>query len=242
MIFWYILGGAAGIILGYILFLCVCALLVNPRKEYDKHSNFYRFLIDSATAVAMKLLRIRVHLSGAERVPMEEKVLFVSNHRSNYDPIVTWYAFRAHKIAFISKASNFKIPVFGRLIRKCCFMAIDRENPRNAILTIQKAARLLQNGEVCVGVYPEGTRSKTGVLLPFHNGVFKIAQKAHTGVVVLHVTGTDQIAKRTPFRATDVQIKVLDVIPAQQIQKEKTEIIGAHVRCLMEQERERNEN
>lgn len=51
------------IVLLYVLFLGVCALLVNPEKEYDKNSNFYRFLLDSATA-AMKLLRIRVHISG----------------------------------------------------------------------------------------------------------------------------------------------------------------------------------
>ena len=242
MIFWYVLGGATGIVLGYVLFLCVCALLVDPRKEYENHSNFYRFILDSATAVAMKLLRIRVHVSGGELVPRDEKVLFVCNHRSNYDPIVTWYAFRKNKIAFISKAANFKIPVFGRLIRKCCFMAIDRENPRNAILTIQKAARLLQNGEVCVGVYPEGTRSKTGVLLPFHNGVFKIAKKAGVSVVVLHVSGTERIAKRTPFRATDVRIKVLDVITSQRVCGEKTDMIGAYVRRLMENETERNEN
>ena len=117
-------------------------------------------------------------------------------------------------------------------------MAIDRENPRNAILTIQKAARLLQNGEVCVGVYPEGTRSKTGVLLPFHNGVFKIAQKAGVSVVVLHVSGTERIAKRTPFRATDVRIKVLDVITSQRVCGEKTDMIGAYVRRLMENETE----
>ena len=70
MIFWYVLGGAAGIVLGYVLFLCVCALLVDHRKEYENHSNFYRFILDSATAVAMKLLRIRVHVSGGELVPL----------------------------------------------------------------------------------------------------------------------------------------------------------------------------
>lgn len=66
-------------------------------------------------------------------------------------------------------------------------MAIDRENPRNALLTIEKAAKLIESDEVSIGIYPEGTRSKECVLLPFHNGVFKIAQKASVPIVVASI-------------------------------------------------------
>ena len=104
--------------------------------------------------------------------------MFVGNHRSNFDPIIEWLVLKPWDIAFISKGENFKIPFFGRIIRKCCFMPIDRENPRKALRTINKASDLLQSGEVSIGVYPEGTRSKTGELLPFHDGVFHIAKKA----------------------------------------------------------------
>ena len=190
--------------------------------------------MDSATAAAMKLLRIRVHVSGIEKIPKDTKVLFVSNHRSNFDPIITWYILKKWKIAFVSKPSNFKIPFFGRIIRKCCFMPIDRENPRNAIVTINKAAKLLKKQEVSIGIYPEGTRSKNGQLLPFHNGVFKIAQKAEAAIVVLCVTGTEKISKRTPFRRTDVYLDVLEVFSAQGIKETRTEMISTAVRRLME--------
>lgn len=103
--------------------------------------------------------------------------MFVGNHRSNFDPIIEWLVLKPWDIAFISKGENFKIPFFGRIIRKCCFMPIDRENPRKALRTINKASDLLQSGEVSIGVYPEGTRSKTGELLPFHDGVFHIAKR-----------------------------------------------------------------
>ena len=190
--------------------------------------------MDSATAAAMKLLRIRVHVSGIEKIPKDTKVLFVSNHRSNFDPIITWYILKKWKIAFVSKPSNFKIPFFGRIIRKCCFMPIDRENPRNAIVTINKAAKLLKKQEVSIGIYPEGTRSKNGQLLPFHNGVFKISQKAEAAIVVLCMTGTEKISKRTPFRRTDVYLDVLEVFLAQGIKETKTEMIGTAVRRLLE--------
>lgn len=189
----------------------------------------------------MKLLRIRVHVSGIEKIPKDTKVLFVSNHRSNFDPIITWYILKKWKIAFVSKPSNFKIPFFGRIIRKCCFMPIDRENPRNAIVTINKAAKLLKKQEVSIGIYPEGTRSKNGQLLPFHNGVFKIAQKAEAAMVVLCVTGTEKISKQTPFRRTDVYLDVLEVFSAQGIKETKTEMIGTAVRRLIEINTEKRE-
>jgi len=241
MILLYILGILLGLFALYVLFLGACALLVDPKKEYEKNSPYYRFLLDSATAAAMKLLRIRVYVSGIEKIPKDTKVLFVSNHRSNFDPIITWYILKKWKIAFVSKPSNFKIPFFGRIIRKCCFMPIDRENPRNAIVTINKAAKLLKKQEVSIGIYPEGTRSKNGQLLPFHNGVFKIAQKAEAAMVVLCVTGTEKISKQTPFRRTDVYLDVLEVFSAQGIKETKTEMIGTAVRRLMEINTERRD-
>lgn len=62
---------------------------------------------------------------------------------------------KERNLAFVSKAENFQIPIFGRIIRRCCFMAIDRENPRNALLTIEKAAKLIASDEVSIGIYPE---------------------------------------------------------------------------------------
>ena len=233
MIILYILGAVLAVLILYFLFLGVCALLVDPQKEYEQNSSFYRFLLESATAVAIKLLRIRGHISGIEKIPKDEKVLFICNHRSNYDPLITWCALNKWKIAFVSKPENFKVPFFGRIIRKCCFLPIDRENPRKAIVTINKAAKLLKKQEVSVGIYPEGTRSKNCRLLPFHNGVFKIAQKAEAPIVVLSITGTEKISKRTPFQHTDVYLDVLEVFPSENIKELKTEMIGMMVRHLI---------
>ena len=236
MIVLYILSVIFLVFIAYILFLFVCSLFVSSKKEYEDHSRFYRALLNGATALAMKIMRIRIHISGMEKAPRDtKKLLFVSNHRSNFDPIITWHVFKKWQIAFVSKASNFKIPIFGRFIRKCCFMAIDRENPRNALKTIHKAACLLQKGEVSIGIYPEGTRSKECKLLPFHNGVFKIAQKANADIVVLAVSGTEQTHKNYPFHHTDVYLDVLEVIPAETVKATKTDVLGERIRNDMEQ-------
>jgi 1-acyl-sn-glycerol-3-phosphate acyltransferase len=172
-------------------------------------------------------------VTGEELLPTDRRILYVGNHVSNYDPIITWHVFPKAKLSFISKASNFKIPWFGRFIRRCCFMDIDRENPRNAIVTINRAAELLKNQEVSIGVYPEGTRSKSAELLPFHNGVFKIAQKANVDIAVVSLIGTEKIHKNFPLRRTDIYVDVLEIIPASEIKGVKTEIIGGRVEALL---------
>lgn len=219
----------------YLVFLLICSLMVDPKKEYTRQSRFYRFLLNSATAVALKIMRIRVHVTGMEKLPKDQKLLFVGNHMSNFDPIITWYIFRKWQIGFISKPSNFKIPFFGRIIRKCCFLPIDREDPRKAITTINQAAKLLKSQEVSIGVYPEGTRSRTGRLLPFHNGVFKIAQKAEAPVAVVCIRQTNQIYKNFPWHHTDVCLDVLEVIPAENVKNAGSQMLGVAVEHLLQQ-------
>lgn len=217
-------------LLVFLPFTIVCSLFINPKKEYDKNSRFYRWILYAYTWCAIKLLRIKIDVQGMEKLPKNTRFVLVGNHVSNYDPILTWHVFRRYDLAFISKESNFKIPIFGRIIRKCCFMAIDRENPRNAIKTITRASNLLKENEVSIAVYPEGTRNRDSKgLLPFHNSVFKIAQKANVPIVVVGIAGTETIHKRTPWKRSTVKLHVLEVIDAEKVKEMKTNEIGEHV-------------
>lgn len=233
MIVKYILCGVIALILLYLATLLICALLVDTGKTYSSPSRLYRMLLNSATWVALKITRVHVHVTGMEKLPGGRKILFVGNHISNFDPIVTWAAFKQWNISYLSKQENFKIPMFGRIIRRCCFMPIDRENPRKAIGTINQAAQLLQSQIVSIGVYPEGTRSRSGELLPFHDGVFKIAKKAGAPIGVIAVSGTNRIAKNFPFHKTDVYLDVLEVIPAEDVKDASTHILGAEAAQML---------
>ncbi len=243
MVILRLIGILLMVAVGYVLFLTCCSLLVDGKKEYENHSRFYRALLNGATRIGLKIMRIRVHVTGLEQLPKETtKFLIVSNHRSKFDPIVTWQVMKQWKPAFVSKKENFQIPIFGRMIRKCCFMAIDRENPRNAIKTIEKAAALLDKGEVSIGIYPEGTRSKSRELLPFHNGVFKIAKKAKAPIVVMTIEGTEKISGNYPFRHSDVYVRVLEVLPEESVTKQRTDELGEYVWKLMREQLDREEN
>jgi len=215
-------------------FNVICALFVNPKKEYKKNSKFYRKLLYLNTWLIIRFLRIKVDVKGMEKIPQNTRFLLVGNHRSNFDPIITWNVFKQYDLAFISKESNFKIPIFGRFIRKCCFMAIDRENPKNALKTVINASELLKNNEVSVAVYPEGTRNKKNKeLLPFHNGVFKISQKAKVPIVIVAIDGTELIHKNFPLKKSLIKMEVLNVIYPREVEIMQTKQIGEQVKTAL---------
>ena len=234
--FWWILLwvflGIIGVILAYILLIIISSLLVNTKKEYEKESKYYRFLLNNSTFWMTKVLRIKLHVSGAEMLP-EGRFLLVSNHRSKFDPILTWLVFRDRQLSFISKPENFKVPFYGRIIHRLCFRAIDRENPRNAVKTINSAVDLIGRNVASVAVYPEGTRNYEEGLLPFHNAMFKIAQKANVPVAVVTVKGTYEIQKNFPLHRSHVYIDVVKTLGAEHVKATKTAALGDEVRDLM---------
>ena len=223
-----------GLALLYFLIPGFFALFVNPKKNYTNDSKLFRTILNAVSVIALRIMRVKIQVSGAEKLPHGQKLLFVGNHRSNFDPIITWYALRDWKISYISKSGNFKIPIFGRIIRRCCFMAIDRKSPRKAINTINQASELLKEQEVSIGVYPEGTRSKNGVLLPFHSGVLRIAQKANASIAVVVLKGTEKIHKNYPFHRTCVEMIIAEVIPAEQVCSARSAELGDKVRDIIE--------
>ncbi len=235
MVWWIILWvllGIVGVIFAYIMLIVISALLVNMKKEYSRESRYYRFLLNSSTFFASKLIRIKLHVTGKELLP-KSRYLMVSNHRSKFDPILSWLVFGDQQITFISKPENFKVPVYGRLIHRLCFMPIDRDNPRNAVKTINRAVDLINRDVANVAVYPEGTRNYGEGLLPFHNAMFKIAQKANVPVVVVTVKNTYDIQKNFPLRRSHVYIDVVRVIDAVEVKKTKTAELGETIRELM---------
>lgn len=209
-----ILGTAVGVILLFVLVILVSSLFISKKKEYKTKSIFCEKLMNFVTGLLVKVFRVKLETTGMELLPEQgQRFLYASNHRSNFDPVFTRFVFRKHDLAFISKPANFKIPIVGKFIHRCGFLEIDRENPRNSMKTLLKAIEYLKADKGSMGVYPEGTRQKEGEeMLPFHDGVFKIALKANVPVVVSAVAGTEKVSKNFPWKRTVVHIDVVGVI------------------------------
>ena len=215
-------AGCFVLLLGLWALSCIiCTRFVRLDVPCLKRSRIFRLyancIIDSLT----QLLRIKIHVTGREKLP-EEKFLLVCNHRSALDPILEMGVFRNFYMGFVAKQELFKIPVIGRLMHECFCFSLDRENIRDGLKVMQQAADWIQSQTASVGIYPEGTRSRDGRLLPFKNGAFKIAKKAQCPIVVVIIRNTEKIMGHAPFKRTDVYMDIVDTIDAKTVSGMKT--------------------
>ncbi len=216
----------------YLGFLGVLSLFVK-RKEYGCVSAVYKAALDSAYGFIMEISGVRLHVKGMELLPKQE-FLLVQNHLSNYDNMLTGVAMRHRRLAFISKPENFKIPIAGRLVWRNLYIPIDRENARNALSSINRAAGIIESGAASVGVYPEGTRSRSGKLGAFKPGSFKAAIKADCPLVITAIRGTEKIKNNIFRRKTDVYLTVLRVIMPEEVKNSRTAELSRIARELIE--------
>ena len=224
-----------GLTVVYILAIWVLGLTVDLNKPVPEDHPVYRWIVVTIIGLLCRVGRLRISLRGLDNLP-EEPFLLVGNHRSGYDPIATVWALRRAgvDVAFITKPENMKIPLVP-VIHLANFLVIDREDARKAVVTIRAAAELLKNHVVNVGVYPEGTRSKTGQMLPFHDAVFKIAQRGGAPIVVAAISGTEHIWDNLPWRRTDVTIDLCARIGAEEVKASTTRDLGEKVRAILDQ-------
>ncbi len=228
------LGCFAGLNLLFALWWVLVASFVDDSKPLKKQSSLCRLGCWSVSEWLCTWARVRVHLSGRELLPTEGRFVLVSNHRAAFDPMVIDDTLLPFNLSFISKPSNLKLPYIGKLAYGAGFLPIDRENDRKALKTILLAADYIQRDLCSFVIYPEGTRSKTGELLPFHAGSFKIAQKANVPLVIAVTRGTEKIRKNAPLRSTEVYFDILEVLPAEKVKAMGTQELAAYSRERME--------
>ena len=227
----YFLGTFLGLLLLHALVLAAASLFVNKKDPDPKRFAFYRKLLVISIGPLLQLGAIQVKLVGEEKLP-EGGFLLVGNHRSDFDPITAMYALRGRGVTFVTKKENLDIPVGGRLIAGAGCISLDRADDRQGLVVIRQVVRRIQAGEA-MGIYPEGTRSKTGELLPFRVGCFKAAQWAKCPLVVLRTRGTENIGKNFFLRRTPVTLTVAAVFPYEQIRDLDTTEIGELVRGVL---------
>ena len=152
-----------------------------------------------------------VRVTGLERIPAGP-VVYASNHSSMFD-IWALAATLPGSVRMVAKQELAKIPLLGRAMLAAGHVTIDRAHPARALETYRHAAAVIRSGVSAV-VFPEGTRSRTGELLPFKNAPFGLAIAAQVPVVPLYVRNTFEILPKGRYilRPRPIRIAVGDPI------------------------------
>jgi 1-acyl-sn-glycerol-3-phosphate acyltransferase len=178
----------------YMLVSLPLSIYLNFKSEEKRH----QATANSAKKWASRLLSLagaKANVIGIENIPPDEAVLFVSNHQGAFD-IPLLLAHLGRPFGFIAKEELQNLPFINHWMRnlKCVF--IKRGNPREAVKAITEGISLLKSGHSLL-VFPEGTRSKDGQLLPFKPGSLKLATKSGVSVIPITIKGSIHLMKKS---------------------------------------------
>jgi 1-acyl-sn-glycerol-3-phosphate acyltransferase len=149
---------------------------------------------------------------GLEHIPRDRPVIYASNHSSMFD-IWALFATLPGSVRFVAKQELFRIPLLGGAMRAVGHISIDRAAHKKAFAAYDEAARTIQRGTYSIVVFPEGTRSRTGELLPFRNAPFALAIAAQVPIIPVYVHHTFEILPKGAWRLRPRPIRLL-VAPA----------------------------
>ncbi len=161
---------------------------------------------------ALLMAGVRINLTGKEKIPVGQAVVFMPNHQSNCDPPAL--ASVLPPVLIMAKKEFFRVPVLGTGMRKRGFIPVDRTNRERAFDAVEEAIGVLKAGQSFVA-FPEGTRSRTGRLQSFKKGVFVMAIKAGVPIIPISVSGASKIMRRGDYRihSGPVRITIHDAVP-----------------------------
>jgi 1-acyl-sn-glycerol-3-phosphate acyltransferase len=186
-------------------------------------------------AIGTSLAGIRTRVAGREHLKPDEAVVFCCNHQSNIDPPILFQTLHP-RLHILFKRELTRLPLLGRAFQIGGFVPIDRGSREHSMAAIEQAAASLRRGNSFL-TFPEGTRSRTGALLPFKRGPFLMALKAQVPVVPVAIQGgSASMRKGSPIvRATTVSVRIGAAVETRGMDVSDREALADIVRARVEE-------
>jgi 1-acyl-sn-glycerol-3-phosphate acyltransferase len=169
----------------------------------------------NAVKVGLRIAGVRVRLEGIENIP-PYTCIFAANHASYVDPLA-FVPRIPRRVSVALKKELFRIPILGHGMLLAKFISVDRASRAGAVDSLKTAVRYLSEGLSFV-VYPEGTRSRDGRLLPFKKGAFVLAIQAGVPIVPVSISGAQKLMRKGEWaiRPGDVLIRFGPAVDSSQ--------------------------
>ena len=193
-------------------------------------------IVQGAFRIVILLSGVKLTVIGEEHIPKDEAVLYIGNHRSYFDIVLT-YARCRNLTGYVAKKEMLNIPLLSRWMKFLHCLFLDRSDIREGLKTILQAVEQVKSG-ISVMIFPEGTRNKNDSeleLLPFHEGSFKIAVKSGCPIIPVSITNSSALFEdHFPFvKAVPVIIEYGAPIYPKDLPREEQKFIGKYVQSLI---------
>lgn len=185
--------------------LSILSILLTPLNLYRGIGTFYVYRTFSKIILFVSGVKLNVKINP--NIDKNKEYIIVSNHLSYLDIPILMRALPLN-IRFIYKKSLSKIPFFGWSLFLGGYIPIDRKNARNALESLKKAARRVKDG-ISIAIFPEGTRSETGITADFKKGIFMLAEYANVEIVPVTIINSNNILRKNSFKIYPGFVKVI---------------------------------
>ena len=193
-------------------------------------------IVQGVFCFVLKLAGVTYEVQGLENIPRDRAVLYVGNHRSYFD-ILIGYVTVPGLTGFVAKKEMQKAPLLRDWMQKVNCLFLDRVDIKEGLKTILEGIEKVKSG-ISIWIFPEGTRNENEdmtVLLPFHEGSLKIAQKSGCPVIPVAITGTAPIFEEhfPMIKPSHVVIRYGEPIYLNELSPEERKFPGAYTRDII---------
>ena len=202
-------------------------------------------IVQWAFKVVILLSGVKLTVIGEENIPKDTAVLFIGNHRSYFDIVLTYARCRG-LTGYVAKKEMLKIPLLSRWMKFLHCLFLDRSDVREGLKTILSAIDKVKSG-ISIMIFPEGTRNKNESeldLLPFHEGSFKIATKSGCPIIPVSINNSSALFEdHLPYvKKAPVIIEYGKPIYVKELPKEQQKFVGRYVQDIIVETLKKNKS
>jgi len=201
----------------FFVYTMVLAAMVLVSGAVNPASPVHDALVNHWAALFLRIPPVSLDIEGIEHVDTSRRYIVASNHLSQFDIPLLFHVLPIHG-RFLSKKELFRLPLIGRAMRTIGIVEIDRESGGGSSRrAINAGVEIAAERGYSLLVFPEGTRSKDGNLLPFKKGAARIAIDTQLPLLPVVLEGSDRISKPNSkvFHPGHVHVRVLAPIETE---------------------------